>query len=167
MVWIKLTVCVVGLVFYSSSFFGSALHQLFKEIIYLRKNIAVFSNGWSFLVINSSSPGDQAAPHVTTEESSPITESVADTVSRVVDGLQQSLGEGCSSSTSSDSLSSIVGANIIGIATACDAGLFYLCSILIWFSKLCHYFYVQIWLKGVFHGSAHVQAYQQLLYFIC
>ena len=49
------------------------------------------------------------------EASSTIIESVADTVSRVVDGLRQSLGEGCSSSTSSDSLSLGVTARITGI----------------------------------------------------
>ena len=52
---------------------------------------------------------------VATEASSPLTESLADTISRVVDGLRQSLGEGCSSSTSSDSLSSVVTANYSGI----------------------------------------------------
>ena len=51
---------------------------------------------------------------VAAEASSTITESVSDTVSRVVEGLRQSLGEGCSSSTSSDSLS-VVSANITGI----------------------------------------------------
>lgn len=66
-------------------------------------------------MINSSSLGDQSPPVVAAEASSTITESVADTVSRVVDGLRQSLGEGCSSSTSSDSLSSVVSAHITGI----------------------------------------------------
>lgn len=63
-------------------------------------------------MINSLSLGDQSAPVVAAEASSTTTESVADTVSRVVEGLRQSLGEGCSS-TSSDSLS-IVSANVTG-----------------------------------------------------
>lgn len=68
-------------------------------------------------MINSSSLGDQSSRSVVaTEASSTITESVADTVSRVVDGLRQSLGEGCSSSASSDSLS-VVSAHITGIIT--------------------------------------------------
>lgn len=63
-------------------------------------------------MINSLSLGDQSAPVVAAEASSTTTESVADTVSRVVEGLRQSLGEGCSS-TSSDSLS-VVSANVTG-----------------------------------------------------
>lgn len=68
-----------------------------------------------FSVINSSFLEDQSAPVLASEASNTITESVADTVSRVMDGLRQSLGEGCSSSTSSDSLSLVVSPHIAGI----------------------------------------------------
>lgn len=59
---------------------------------------------------------DSASPDMETDIASSVTctESMADTVQRIVDGLRQNLGEGCSSSTSSESLSLSTG-SITGI----------------------------------------------------
>lgn len=71
----------------------------------------------SIFVIDSLSLHNQSAPVVSTQASSPscpAKESITETVSRVIDSLGHSLGDVCSSSTSSDSLS-LVTANLTGI----------------------------------------------------
>lgn len=93
-------------------------------------------------MINSSSLEDQSAPIEATEPSSPLTESVADTVARVVDGLRQSLGEGCSSSTSSDSLSSVISANNTGIVQQLSHAK---AVLVLWIDFVgCHYFFKKL-----------------------
>lgn len=98
------------------------MHSFLKHQIKVSKIIVKFYSGFInsfFLSVYERSSPDENSPQTMIEmdvSSSVIcSESVADSVARIVDGLRHSVGEGNSSCASSDSLSSLSFASITGM----------------------------------------------------